>query len=220
MIADINEEGSRETVRLINEAGGSAEFIRCDVSVADDVRNAVESTVRHFGRLDHAFNNSGIEGVMGTTADYPLEAWDRVIAVNLTGAWLCMKYEIEQMLKQGKGSIVNNASILGTVAFANAGAYVAAKHGLLGITKTAALEYATQGIRINAVCPGFIETPMLDRGGITSNPETRRWVESLHPMKRLGTSDEIATAVIWLASDDASFVTGHAMLVDGGYVIQ
>jgi NAD(P)-dependent dehydrogenase (short-subunit alcohol dehydrogenase family) len=158
--------------------------------------------------------------VRGNTVDCPVEAWNRVIGINLSGAWYCMKYQIEQMLKQGKGTIVNNASILGTVAFADASAYVAAKHGLIGATRAAALEFATRGIRVNAVCPGFIETPMLERGGITSNPDVRKMVEGLHPMKRLGTPGEIAEATLWLLSDDSSFVTGHALLVDGGYVIE
>ncbi len=218
VIGDVNAEGSQETVRLIIEAGGEASAMACDVSSPEDARAVVAHAVATFGAVDIAFNNAGIEGNSAPVADYEIDGWNRVIAINLTGVFLCMKFQIEQMLKQGGGAIVNNASILGTVGFALASPYVAAKHGVLGLTKTAAIEYATRGIRVNAVCPGFIETPMLERGGITTDPAMKKLIESSHPMGRLGTSEEIADAVLWLCSKRASFVTGHPLLVDGGYI--
>jgi len=217
-IGDVNHEGSEETVRMIRESGGESQFIHCDVADAESVRRMVETIVQDYGRLDFGFNNAGIEGTPAPTGEYPIDIWNRVIAINLTGVWYCMRYQIGQMLKQGGGAIVNNASILGVVGFASAPAYVAAKHGVLGLTKTAAIEYAARGIRVNAVCPAFIETPMLERGGITSDPETRAVMEGLHPIGRLGRPEEISGAVLWLCSDEASFVTGHPMLIDGGYV--
>lgn len=220
VVADVNGPGGGVTVSLINKAGGQASFVEVDVSRSAQVEEMVRAAVKSFGRLDCAFNNAGVEGTPALTADYPEEVWNHVLAVNLTGMWLCMKHEIPQMLAQGSGAIVNCASILGQVGFATASAYVASKHGLLGLTKTAAIEYAARGIRINAVCPGFIETPMLERGGITTHPDVREQIVGLHPMKRLGRPEEIAEAVVWLCSDAASFVTGQALLVDGGYVAQ
>ena len=193
--------------------------VPCDISVAEDVKSMIDQIVDHFGQLDVACNNAGIEGSSALTADYTIDEWDRIMNVNLRGQWLCMKYEIPQMLKNG-GSIINMSSILGQVAFEQAPGYVAAKHGLIGLTKAAALDYASQGIRINAVCPGFIETPMLDRAGITTDPDTKKTIISLHPIGRLGKVEEIASAVVWLASEEASFITGHSLLVDGGYVIK
>jgi NAD(P)-dependent dehydrogenase (short-subunit alcohol dehydrogenase family) len=220
VVADVNGPGGSETVSLINKAGGQALFVQADVSRSSQVEEMVRAAVKAYGKLDCAFNNAGIEGTPALTADYPEEVWNRVLAINLTGMWLCMKYEIPQMLAQKSGAIVNCASILGQVGFATAPAYVASKHGLLGLTKTAAIEYAARGIRINAVCPGFIETPMLERGGITTRPEVREQITALHPMKRLGRPEEVAHAVVWLCSEEASFVTGQALLVDGGYVAQ
>jgi NAD(P)-dependent dehydrogenase (short-subunit alcohol dehydrogenase family) len=220
VVADVSTQGGEETVRMIEDAGGEALFVKTDVSRTHDVEAMVSKTVETYGRLDHAFNNAGIEGAQAPTAEYPKEAWDRVISINLTGVWLCMKYEIQQMLKQEGGTIVNMSSILGKVGFANSPAYEASKHGVIGLTKAAALEYATAGIRVNAVCPGFIETPMLERAGILADPELREQIVNLHPVKRLGTPEEVAKAVLWLCSDAASFVTGHALLVDGGYVAQ
>ena len=220
VIADVDVEGGEGTARLVRTAGGEALFVPTDVSRTTDVRTLVERTVATYGRLDYACNNAGIEGTQAPTADYPEEIWNRVININLTGVWLCMKYEIPQMLTQGGGVIVNMASILGTVGFPNAAAYVAAKHGLIGLTRTAAIEYAPRGIRVNAVCPAFITTPMLDRAGLLTNPEVYATIVNLHPIKRLGKPEEVAEAVIWLCSDAASFVTGHALLVDGGYVAQ
>ena len=218
--SDVNETGTDMTVDMIKEFKGQAFCHRADVSKAEEVSVLVDETVQRFGRLDGAFNNAGIEGVQCPLADCPPETWDRAIGVNLVGTFNCMKYEIRAMLRTKGGSIVNNSSILGYVGFPNASAYVAAKHGVLGLTKTGALDYATQGIRVNAVCPGFIETPMLERGGITTNPELRQMVVNLHPMKRMGTANEIAESVIWLLSDTSSFVTGVAIPVDGGYLSQ
>jgi NAD(P)-dependent dehydrogenase (short-subunit alcohol dehydrogenase family) len=220
VVGDVSVQGGEETVRMISASGGDALFVKCDVSVIADAKEMVQKTVEWYGKLDCAFNNAGIEGINAPVADYPDEVWDKAIGVNLIGVYHCMKHEIPAMLKSGGGSIVNNSSILGMVGFANASAYVAAKHGVLGLTKTAAIEYATKGIRINAVCPGFIETPMLERGGITTNPEIRKMITDLHPMKRMGKPEEVAESVIWLFSDAASFVTGSAIFIDGGYVSQ
>jgi NAD(P)-dependent dehydrogenase (short-subunit alcohol dehydrogenase family) len=219
VVADVDDDRGPRTVALVEEAGGQAVFVHCDVSRSKDCEAAVTAATRAWGRLDSAFNNAGIEGVLQPCADYPEEVFRRVIDVNVTGQFLCMKYEIPAMLAAGGGAIVNCASVLGRVAFANAGAYVAAKHGLLGLTKSAALEYATNRIRVNAVCPGFIETPMLERAGLLRT-ETRGAIEALHPMKRLGTAEEIAEAVVFLCSKRASFITGEALLIDGGYVAQ
>jgi len=218
MVSDVEAGHGSETVRLVEQAGGRARFVRADVSIAGEVEAMVAATVAAFGRLDCAFNNAGIAGARGTVAEYEDAAWERVIAVNLVGVRLCMKHELKQMLAQGSGAIVNNASILGTVGFAGASAYVAAKHGVLGLTKTAALEYATSDIRVNAVCPGFIATPMLDDAGLTTDPAVLESIANLHPMKRLGRSEEVADAVVWLCGPEASFITGHPLLIDGGYI--
>lgn len=220
VVADRDGAGNKETAQQICDAGGVVLAIETDVSSPGDVEEMVEETLRAFGRLDYACNNAGVEGTLVPTADYTLQEWDRVMAVNLRGVWLCMRAEIPPMLRNGGGAIVNMASILGTVGFANAPAYTAAKHGVVGLTKAAALEYAAQGIRVNVVCPAFIETPMLERAGITSDPAMREAVTKLHPIGRMGTSEEVAEAVLWLSSPAASFVTGHALLVDGGFVAQ
>ena len=220
VVSDIDEKAGTRVVKRLKECGRDAIFVRADVSKADDVEHLVDSAVSAYGCLDIAFNNAGIEGDLAPTADYTDEAWDRVIAVNLTGVRHCMKYEIKEMLRHHGGAIVNNASILGVVGFANASAYTAAKHGVLGLTKAAALEYASSGIRINAVCPAFIETPMLARAGLTTDAVKRAAIEKLHPMGRLGQADEVAAAAVWLCTPDASFITGHPLLIDGGYVIQ
>ncbi len=219
VVSDVAGSGE-ETVAIIRRAGGEAELIACDVSDPSQVEALVARTVSNFGRLDCAFNNAGVGGAQAPVADYPLDAWQRVIAVNLTGVFLCMKHQLAQMLKQGRGAIVNNASILGTVGFANAPAYVASKHGVIGLTRAAAVEVAPSGVRVNVVCPAFIETPMLAQAGLTTDPQARAMLEGLHPVKRLGRSEEVAAAALFLCSDEASFVTGHPMLVDGGYVAQ
>jgi NAD(P)-dependent dehydrogenase (short-subunit alcohol dehydrogenase family) len=222
VVADIAVEGGEETVRLLEEAGGTGHFMKVDVTQSAEVEELVNQTVERYGRLDYAVNNAGIEGEVALTPEYSEEMWNRVLAINLTGVWLGMKYQIPQMLKQGGGAIVNTASILGLVAAPTFCAYNASKHGVVGLTKTAALEYAEQGIRVNAVCPGFIETPMVMERGVRAgdDAEVYRSIEQLHPMKRLGQAQEIAEAIVWLCSDAASFVTGAALNVDGGYVAQ
>jgi NAD(P)-dependent dehydrogenase (short-subunit alcohol dehydrogenase family) len=217
VIADMDAKEAEHTVELIKKIGGKAIFVHADISKAVECQAMVAQTVKAFGRLDYACNNAGIAGASATVADMRLEDWQKVIDVNLSGVFFSMKYEIPEMLKAG-GAIVNMASILGQVGFANAAAYVAAKHGVLGLTKVAALEYAAQGIRVNAVCPGFIVTPMLERAGITSNEEMRKYIEGLHPVGRMGTPEEIAKAVTFLCSPDAAFIHGEALLVDGAYV--
>ena len=221
VVADVNVEGGEETVQLIKEAGGEAILVHADVAKPEDTQAMVAQAVEAFGSLDCAFNNAGISG--GTdrrlTADYLEEDWDRVVGINLKGVWLCMKAEIPQMLKQGGGAIVNTASVAGLVAITGTVAYIAAKHGVTGLTKAAALEYAKSGIRVNSVCPGYIQTPMV-QGIFVENEGFEERVAARHPIGRLGEPSEIAAAVIWLSSDAASFVTGHNMPVDGGYVAQ
>jgi NAD(P)-dependent dehydrogenase (short-subunit alcohol dehydrogenase family) len=217
--SDVVAKGGEETVRMIRETGGEALFVQCDVSRSTEVDALVDATVRAYGRLDCACNNAGIDGAQAPIAEYPEEIWSRVLSVNLTGVWLCMKHEIPRMLAGGRGgAIVNMSSILGTVGFENASAYVAAKHGVVGLSRTAALEYAARGIRVNAVCPAFIYTPMLEQAGMREGSERFVAVSALHPVGRMGTPEEVADSVLWLCSDGASFVTGHALLVDGGYV--
>lgn len=217
VIADWVEDA--ETLNAIKALGGEAIFVKCDVSKTDDVKAMIEKTIATFGRLDYAFNNAGIEGSNGTTHECTEENWDKTIGVNLKGVWLCMKHEIPEILKQGKGVIINCASIAGLVGYVGLPAYVASKHGIIGLTKTSALEYAKQGIRVNAVCPGAIKTSMIDR--ITGNKkEVEEQFAGLEPLGRLGQPEEVANAVLWMCSDEASFVTGHAMAVDGGWVAQ
>ena len=217
--ADVDVEGGMETVRTIQDAGGEAVFVRSDVSKAAEVEALISKAVETYGRLDCAYNNAGIEGTMGPTADCTEENWDRVIGTNLKGMWLCMKYEIPEMLTRGSGAIVNVSSIAGLVGIQGRVAYAASKHGVAGLTKAAALEYAQAGIRINAVCPGIIRTPMLERP-LAQRPELEATLIAQVPVGRIGTPEEIAEAVVWLCSDAASFVTGHTMMVDGGYVAQ
>lgn len=217
VIADWVEDN--ETLHIIKSAGGDAIFIKCDVSSDDSVKMMVDKTIAQFGRLDYAFNNAGVEGLSAPTHECTNENWEKTISVNLKGVWLCMKYEIPYMMKQGKGAIVNNASIAGLVAFPGIPAYVASKHGIIGLTKNAAIEYAKSGIRANVVCPGVIKTPMIDRF-TGKNKEVEKQFESMEPIGRLGLPEEVAEAVIWLCSDASSFVTGHSMAVDGGWVAQ
>lgn len=219
VVSDIVVAGGEETVRMITAAGGEATFVQTDVAKATDVEAMVRKTVETYGRLDCAFNNAGIGGKFARTADDTQDNWDRVIAINLTGVWLCMKYEIPQMLKQGGGAIVNTASIAGLVGGVQAAPYVASKHGVNGLTKTAALEYAKQGIRVNAVCPGVIRTPLVEKTfGNSARIEGK--LVLMEPIGRLGKPEEIAAAVLWLCSDAASFVTGLPMAVDGGLTAQ
>lgn len=217
MIADCVEDD--ETLNIIKGFGGEAIFFKCDVSDDTNVRLMVETTVKKFRRLDFAFNNAGVEGASAPTQDCTEKNWERTVNVNLKGVWLCMKYEIPYLLKQGKGAIVNNASIAGLVGFPGIPAYVASKHGVLGLTKNAALENAKLGIRVNAVCPGVIKTPMVDRF-TGKNKEVEKQFENMEPIGRMGQPEEVAEAVIWLCSDASSFVTGHSMAVDGGWIAQ
>ena len=218
VVADRNAEAGEHTARLIVDTGGEATFVQCDVSKSAEVQAMVSRALDLYGRLDCAHNNAGISTARGPTAEYAEDTWDEVIATNLTGVWLCMKYEIKQMLAQGSGAIVNTASIAGLVGIAGNAGYVASKHGVVGLTRAAAIEYAKDGIRVNAVCPGYIQTPLI--AVLTEDPAGRAAIEARHPMGRLGLPGEIAQAVVWLASDAASFVTGHSLTVDGGYVAQ
>ena len=218
-IADINEDGGLKTAKMIQDAGGEAIFFKCDFGNLAATEYTIHSVVKKTGRIDMAFNNAGIEGDSATTADCSSENWHRVIDINLRGTWLCMKHEIHAMLKSGGGTIVNTSSIAGLVGFANSPAYVASKHGIIGITKTAALEYAKKNIRINAVCPGVIQTPMIERATM-GNQELRHQLIMSAPMARLGTPEEVAAAVLWLCSDQSTFVTGQTLTVDGGWLAQ
>jgi NAD(P)-dependent dehydrogenase (short-subunit alcohol dehydrogenase family) len=219
-VCDINVEEGKITCQLVEKEGVKSTFIHCNVADPDACKHAVEKTMERFGKLNYAFNNAGTEGVWGDVANQSIENWKKVIDINLNGVFYCMHYQLPAMLQSGGGAIVNCASILGHVGFAGAPAYVAAKHGVLGLTKNAALEFATQNIRVNAICPGFILTPMLERGGITTNEALKQAIESKHAMNRMGTPEEIANCVVWLCSNESSFVTGHALLADGGYIIQ
>ncbi len=215
-LADVNEDGARCAAEELAAAGHKAIGIPCDVADADQVAAMVRQTVSTFGRLDAAFNNAGVQSPLEETADTSAEDFDRVSAVNLRGIWSCMKYELLHMREQGSGAIVNCSSMGGLVGTAGRGIYRATKHGILGLTKCAALEYATRGIRINAVCPGLIETPMA-KAMIVSQPEAIMELLKDQPIGRLGRCEEIATAVLWLCSPGSSFVIGHALAVDGGY---
>ena len=218
-LVDVNEEAGATTATLIREAGGEAIFVRADVRQAAEVARMVQATVAHFGRLDCAFNNAGIEGPPTRTADTPEADFDQIIAVNLKGVWLCMKYEIQQMLAQGGGVIVNTASVAGLVGAHSMPAYAASKHGVIGLTKTAAVEYARKNIRVNAVCPAVIRTAMVERA-LDVMPQLAEGMIAANPSRRLGEPAEVAAAVLWLCSDAASFVTGAALTIDGGLTAQ
>ena len=217
--ADVNRASAEETVGMIREAGGEAFGLQADVSKAAEVEAMVDAVVGTYGRLDCAFNNAGIEGVLASTADYTEADWAPVIAVNLTGVWLCMKYEIPRLLETGGGAIVNTSSAAGLLGAPRMPAYVASKHGVVGLTKTAALEYAKSGVRVNAVCPGVIDTSMVGRLK-ERRPRMFEKIVRGEPIGRIGQPEEIAENAVWLCSDAASFVTGHAMSVDGGIVAQ
>src|SRR4051794_14103329 len=215
VVADVSEEGNQGAARMIEDAGTQALALQCDVARAEDVKAALDKTAHTFGRLDFAFNNAGVEQPIRQAADIAEEEWNRIINIDLRGVFLCMKYEIPLMLKQGAGVIVNTSSGAGVKGIAGQAAYCAAKFGMIGLTKAAALDYAKSNIRINAVCPGIIQTPMMDRfsGG---TPEGRARVIAQEPVGRMGKPEEIAAAVVWLCSDAAAFVIGHAMVIGGG----
>jgi NAD(P)-dependent dehydrogenase (short-subunit alcohol dehydrogenase family) len=213
VVADIEIEGGQETLHLIRERGGEGIFVRADVTQAVEVEALIGEVAKTCGGLDCAFNNAGTVGKPTSTTECTEENWDWTIDVNLKGVFLCLKYEIPFMLKQGHGAIVNTASIAGLAGIRNNAAYVAAKHGVVGLTKAAALEYSQSGVRVNAVCPGFVRTPILELDG---TPEGELRYARLQPLGRLGQPEEVAEAVVWLCSDAASFMTGHAMSVDGG----
>ena len=218
VVSDIDEIRGDEAVRAIQEKNGDAIFVRADVSNPGDCQAMVAATLEKYGRLDIAFNNAGIAGEANLTADYSVDGWRKVIDINLSSVFYCMKYEIPAMLQNGGGAIVNMASILGRVAFQNSPGYVAAKHGVVGLSKNAAVEYAKQGLRINSVGPGFIRTPLI--AGLEEDAKIRDHLISLHPVGRLGEAEEVAELVIWLSSDKASFVTGAYYAIDGGYLAQ
>jgi NAD(P)-dependent dehydrogenase (short-subunit alcohol dehydrogenase family) len=215
VIAGRRELEGKETVEMVRAAGGEGLFVKADVSKAAEVEALVQRTVEKFGRLDVAFNNAGIEGHWLPITEQSEEDWDRTIDINLKGVWLCLKYEIRQMLKQGGGgAIVNMASAAGLIGLAGAATYCASKHGVMGLTKSAALENARSGIRVNVVCPAVIETPMADRA--YEDPGVHRFVLGLHPIGRFGRAEEISAAVLWMCSDRASFMTGQSLVLDGG----
>jgi NAD(P)-dependent dehydrogenase (short-subunit alcohol dehydrogenase family) len=217
VVSDIAAQHGEETVRLIHDAHGEALFLRADVSRAIEVAALIRDTIEWHGRLDYAHNNAGII-TLGDIVDCTEEDWDRVMAVNLKGVWLCLKYEIPQMVAQGGGAIVNTASIAGIKSTAGSAAYSASKHGVMSLTKSAARQYAGAGVRVNAVCPGSLETPMTDFI-FAQDPGGKEQAAAGYPMGRLGTPEEIAAAVLWLCSDAASFVTGHPLIVDGGRLL-
>ena len=216
VVSDVDRGGGEETVGQVRTAGGEAIFIAADVGKPEECEALVRGAVEKFGRLDIACNNAGIGGPQAPTADYPLDGWAQVIGINLSGVFYGMKYQLPAMLKNGGGAIINMASILGAVGFAGAPAYAAAKHGVVGLTQTAALEYSAQGVRINAMGPGFIHTPMIS--ALEDNKAVNDMLVAAHPIGRLGRAEEVAELVLWLSSEKASFVTGAYYPVDGGYI--
>jgi NAD(P)-dependent dehydrogenase (short-subunit alcohol dehydrogenase family) len=220
VLADWNEKDAQSAAQELAHKGHKTLAVRCDVSDDAQVVAMVKQTVASFGRLDAAYNNAGVQNVLAETADTTREDYDRVMGINLRGVWSCMKFELQQMRKQGSGAIVNCSSLGGLVGGAERGIYHAAKHGVIGFTKSAALEYAARGIRINAVCPGLIWTPMADQMVAAGQGEALKTMEKSIPMARVGRPEEIADAVLWLCSDAASYVTGQSISVDGGFVMR
>lgn len=231
IIADLSAAQGEDAVREVSSLGNRSLFIQADVSKPNEVKDLIRKVIDQFGRLDIAFNNAGIRGKWARTADLSEENWDRVIETNLKSAWLCMKYEIPEMLKYGGGAIVNMASVLGLSGFAKLPAYSASKHGIIGLTKSAAVEYAGKGVRINAVCPGYINTPLLQESpggkeektlkGVMKNIQKKALysiLKKLEPSGRFGTPEEVAKTVLWLSSSDASFMTGQIITIDGGHL--
>jgi NAD(P)-dependent dehydrogenase (short-subunit alcohol dehydrogenase family) len=216
VLADVDAHAGNETLNQVRELGAEGLFAASDAGKPDDAQALVDQTMAHFGRLDAACNNAGIGGASALLADYPLDAWDQVIRVNLSGVFYGMKHQIPAMLLNGGGAIVNTASILGMVGMATAPAYTAAKHGVLGLTQAAAIAYGGQGVRVNAVGPGFIHTPMVH--ALEDDPDVKAALIAAHPLGRLGLPEEVAELVVWLASTRASFVTGSYHPVDGGYL--
>ena len=219
VVASRRAEEGEETVKLVKEAGSDGFFVKTDVTQAADVEAMVEQTMRSYGRLDYAFNNAGIEQTPSPLVEQTEEMFDQIIDINVKGVWLSMKYQIPQMLKNGGGAIVNMSSVAGLVGMAGIPIYVASKHAVVGLTKSVALEYAKQGIRVNAVSPGAIETDMFDRF-VKDNPQAREQMIAMHPLGRAGKSEEIANAVVWFCSDEAAFVTGQTLALDGGFTAQ
>lgn len=215
VVSDIDETGGKEAVRQIESAGGQAHFVKADVGKPTDCEKMVEETVRKYGGLHVAVNNAGIGGASAPVGEYPVEEWDKVVRINLSGVFYGMRHQIPAILKSGGGAIVNIASILGSVGFEQSCAYVAAKHGILGLTKNAALEYATQNLRVNSIGPAFISTPLLSKN---LTEEQLQFITTLHPMGRLGNAEEVAELILWLSSDKASFATGSYYPLDGGYL--
>ena len=217
VVTDVSDQHGKETLAAIAKEGGEAIYIHADVSMPQSVEKLIKAVMDHYGRLDLAFNNAGIGGEISSIANMSVEGWNKIIAVNLSSVFYCMKYELAVMEKQGSGAIVNMSSILGMVGFAQSAGYVAAKHGVIGLTQNAALEYSARGIRVNAVGPAFINTPLLSAAGMTEEIK-RTMLAPLHPIGRLGQPEEVAELVLWLSSDRASFVTGSYYAVDGGYL--
>ena len=212
IVSDVQDEKGEETVQLITDMGAKAAFQHCNVASEDEVKALITRAISEYGQLDYACNNAGINEI--ARDEYELDVWDRSISINLTGVMLCIKAEVEAMVQSGGGAIVNTASIMGLTGNAMQPAYTAGKHGIVGLTRHAALKFAGSGVRVNCVCPGVIETPMTDV--VAQNPETKQMMENMTPMKRMGQPEEIAAAIAWLCSDQASFVTGHPLVVDGG----
>jgi NAD(P)-dependent dehydrogenase (short-subunit alcohol dehydrogenase family) len=221
VVADVSVEGGEDTLRLISEAGGDALFVKCDVSKGTEVQAMIRRTNEAYGGLDYAFNNAGIGGQLTSLPNYEEAIWDKVLRINLKGVWLCMKYEIPEMVKRGGGAIVNTSSVAGLVGHPDP-AYTASKHGVVGLTKTVALEYAKAGIRVNAICPGGVDTPLLDNlfDLLPAEADARKALLDTHPVGRFASPHEIAATVLFLCSGAASFMTGSILSVDGGWTAQ